>query len=212
MSHRKLIFAGWALATLLLTLRVSAEEQPSPQTSAPATNAPAFRASLRAGETIGRHQMQRAFLNLGTNQIAFIVPTGFQMDATDSQKIVLTDPAHGYFMTVRVTNPTEEAAGASFFRAEALSRYPGAKITGESTDFVANHSGPAFNLEWLNPSGAGQAAHISFIPSAAGVLEFSIMARSVDFKDARIYFDILQSSVQNNETGKLVIVPLPDFS
>ena len=26
------------------------------------------------------------------------------------------------------------------------------------------------------------------------------------------YFDVLLGSVQNNESGKLVIVPLPDFS
>ena len=211
MSHHKHILAVSTAAALLLTLRAAAEE-PVLETPAPATNKPAFKTTLRAGETIGRSQMQRAFLNIGTNQIAFIVPTGFQMDATKPQKIVLTDPAHGYFITVRVSSAAEAGSDASSYKATALSRYPGAKITGESTDFVANHSGPAFNLEWLNPNGVVQSAHISFIPSAAGILEFSVVARSADIRDARGYFDVLLGSVQNNESGKLVIVPLPDFS
>jgi hypothetical protein len=211
MSHHKHILAVSTAAALLLTLRASADEA-APGVPAPSTNKPAFKASLRAGETIGMHQMQRAFLNIGTNQIAFIVPTGFQMDATNPQKIVLTEPAHGYYITVRVSNAAEVGSDSSAFKADALSRFPGAKITQESADFAANHSGSAFNLEWMNPNGVAQSARISFIPSAAGILEFSVVARSADFKDARNYFDILLGSVQNNESGKLVIVPLPDFS
>ena len=211
MSRRKQIFAAGTFAILLLTRRASADE-PSLESPAAATNRPAFKASLRGGETIGTHQVERAFLNIGTNQIAFIVPVGFQMDATDPQKIVLTQPAKGYFITVRVSSAAETGLETSHCRSEALNLYPGAKITQESIDFVANHSGPAFNLEWLNTGGAAQSAHINFIPSAAGLLQFSVMARSADFNDARNYFQILLASIRNNESGKLVIVPLPDFS
>jgi len=211
MSLHKQIFATWTLAALLLTMRALADG-PSTDGSTTATNRPAFKVSLRGGETVGTHQVERAFLNIGTNQIAFIVPGGFQMDAANPEKIVLTEPTRGYFITVRVISLAESTSETSSFKAAALDRYPGAKITQETMAFVANHSGPAFDLEWLTSAGTAESARIHFIPSAAGILEFSVMARSADFKDARLYFDVLLASVQNNESGKLVIVPLPDFS
>ena len=209
MSNHNRIFAAATLAALLLTLRASADE-PSIESSATATNKPALKASLRGGETIGTHQVQRAFLDIGTNRIVFIVPGGFWMDASSPQKVVLTAADKNCFITVRVITGT--GSDASSFKEQALSRYPGAKITGESTEWVANHSGTAFNLDWMNSGGVSQSARISFIPTPAGVLEFSVLTRSSEFKDARMNFESLLSSVQTNESGKIVIVPLPDFS
>jgi hypothetical protein len=208
MSYLKRIFAAGALAAVLLTLRASAQE-PSIESSTTVTNRPGFKAALHGGETIGSHQVQRAFLDIGTNKIVFMVPGDFWMDGSNPQKIVLTSADKSCFITVRVI----AGAGAdTSFKEEALSRYPGAKITQESFELVANHSGPSFNLEWMNPGGVAQSARISFIPTAAGILEFSVLARSSDFKDAWNNFESLLTSVQTNESGKIVIVPRPDFS
>jgi hypothetical protein len=213
MSNPNRIFAACAIAALLLTLRASADDAaPESPAPTPAPVKPALKATLHGGETVGTHQVQRAFLDIGTNKIVFIVPNNFWMDGSNPQKIVLTKADKTCFITVSVGSSANAGAETSVFKQQALSRYPGAKITGESTEYVANHSGPAFTLEWSNASGVAQTAHISFIPSAAGVLEFNVLARSADFKDARNYFDTVLSSVQNNESGKLVIVPLPDFS
>ncbi len=213
MSHRNSLFALFTLGALLSTARVFAGENPA---DAPAgtTNKMAYNASLRRGETIGLHQVQRAFLTVGTNQIAFIVPGGFRMDASDPQKILLTNPDSGCFISVRISSAAQVEPGseASFFRGAALNRFPGAIISQESSELVANHSGPAFNLVWVNTSGASQSARIDFIPTAAGVLEFSVLAPTANFKDAKDTFESLVGSVQNNENGKIVIVPLPDFS
>jgi hypothetical protein len=209
MSNLNRIFTAAALAALLLTLRASADE-PAVESSATATNKPAFKAALHGGETIGKHQVQRAFLDVGTNRIVFIVPGGFWMNTSNPQKIVLTSADKNCFITVRVI-PGAVSESVSY-KELAMSVYPGAKITQESSELVANHSGTALNLEWLNPSGVAQSARISFIPTAAGVLEFSVLARSSDAKDARANFETLLSSVQTNESCKIVIVPLPDFS
>jgi len=211
MSHHKQILGAWALAVLLSAMRASADGTPN-EGSMTATNKSAFKVSMRSGETVGIQQIQRAFLDIGTNQIAFMIPGGFQMNAARADKIVLTEPERGYFMTVRVITLAEAGSEASFFKTEALNHYPGARITQESTTLVANHSGPAFTLEWSSSTGTVQSARVVFIPSAAGILEFTLTARSATFKDAQIYFDCLLSSVQNNESGKLVIIPLPDFS
>lgn len=199
------------LGALFFLNSAFAGETPS---GTPSTNKPAFNASLRAGETVGAHQVQRAFLTVGTNQIAFIVPTGFFMDASNPQKIVLSDDAGEYFITVRVTNPQIPSEGSpdDFFKAIVLNRFAGAKISDQFSARIANHAGTAFDLQWMSPKGGQQSTRIAFVPTAAGVLEFSILSRVVNFKDAQGYLSGLMSSVRSNETGKLVIDPLPDFS
>jgi hypothetical protein len=213
MSHRNPFFAALALGALLFATRLPASEPPSNSTT-PATNRPVFSASLRAGETVGDRQIQRAFLTIGTNELAFVIPAGFRMDASNPEKIVLTDNGGTYFLTVRVsTQPYPDAASApDFFKARALNRFPAAKISSESSEFAANHSGPAFNLDWLSPNGVAQSARIAFVFSPAGILEFSVLSRTSDFKDAQTYLSLLMVSVRSNETGKLVIIPDPDFT
>ena len=206
------VFSFLLVGTLLALNSAWADEaQPQSQST---TNKPAFNASLRSGETVGNHQVQRAFLTIDTNQIAFMVPQGFFMDASTPGKIVLSDDSGSLFITVRVSHPQipAESSPADFFKAEVLHRFPGAKISSQSSDFAANHSGPAFELEWAGPKTVPQWARIAFIPSAAGVLEFSVLSRASNFKDAQTYLSVVMASVRSNETGKLVIEPLPNFS
>ncbi len=216
MSRHNRLFTAFLLGAFLFVTRVLADEAPGASPAPVATtNRTAFNATLRGGETIGDHQVNRAFLTIGTNEIAFTVPAGFYMDASNPQKIVLTDSTSDYFITVRVSGSANAEAGSAqvdYFRGTALNRFPQAKITSQTSEFAANHSGPSFDMEWLTSNGGGQSVRIAFIPCAAGVLEFSILTRSANFKTARTYLSVLMSSVRNNETGKLVITPEPDYS
>jgi hypothetical protein len=212
MSHRNHFLAAFALGALFVA-RVAASDTTATSTGV-ATNRPAFGASLRAGETVGDHQVQRVFLDVGTNQFAFIVPTGFRMDASDPQKIALYNEEEGCYIMVRVSYPSLSDATFqdSYFRSTALGRFPGAKITEEFGDAAADHAGTGFILKWTNAVGVSQSARASFIPCAAGVLEFTAIAPTDHFGTVQNYMAILMTSVRSNETGKLVIVPLPDFS
>jgi hypothetical protein len=213
MSRRKHFCATLLLGAALGAVRASADDS-VPAGSTPATNHIAIHASLRPGETVGDHQIRRAFLSVGTNEIVFIVPTSFRIDATDPQHIELTDRTDSYFITVRVTPtpPVEGDEQSVYFRGLALNRFPGAKISSESSEFAGIHSGPAFNLDWSGASGGTQSARIVFIPTAAGVLEFCVLTRADHFKDAQLYLTILLGSVSTNEAGKIVIRPRPNFS
>jgi hypothetical protein len=213
MSRHNHLFAALMLGAVYFAARAGAGETYS-GASVSTTNHPACEATLRGGETVGDHQIQRVFLDFGTNQIAFMVPNGFCTDASNPQKIVLTDSTSGSFMTVRVGSLNVPAAVSEndFFKAEALKRFPGAKITGESAEIAADHRGSAFNLQWDTSGGTVESARIVFIPCRAGVLEFCVMARTARFKDAQLYLTLLMTSVRSNETGKLVITPVPDFS
>jgi hypothetical protein len=212
MSHRNTFLTAIALGTLLFAARAAAND--APNYFASTTNHSALAVSLRGGEKVGDHQVQRVFMDIGTNKLAFIVPTDFRMDASDTGRIVLSGNSSPCYITVRVSSPTSADAESqnAFFRAEALSRYPGAKVSEESSDSAAGHMGNAFNLEWTDASGTPECVRIAFIPCAAGVLEFSAQAPASYFHEAQMNLTVLMTSVRSNETGKLVIVPLPDFS
>ncbi|HWD93597.1 MAG TPA: hypothetical protein VG938_14745 [Verrucomicrobiae bacterium] len=213
MSRRKHFLAALALGAFCFAGRVAASDTTAFSTE-PATNRPAFGASLRGGETVGTHQVQRIFLNVGTNQFAFIVPEGFRMDASDSQKIVLYDEDDACYITVRVSYPSfsDGIPSEEYFKSAAVARFPGAKIVEQFADAAAGHTGMGFNLRWSNAAGMPQSGRTSFIPCAAGLLEFTAVAPSDHFGDAQSYMTILMTSLRSNETGKLVITPLPDFT
>lgn len=220
MSLRNFLFIAAVLCALTLAHQADADESstntvdtPTNSAAAPASS-PTFSVSLRPGETIGDYQVMRAFLTAGTNEIAFTIPNGFRMDASNPDRIVLTDGSSAIFITIRLSGPPypDAASQVDFFRGRALSRFPGAKIASQSSEIAANHSGPAFDLEWLSSSGSPQAARIAFIPCAAGVLEFSVLTQKANFKDADTYLSSLMVSVRTNEAGKIVIRPEPGYS
>jgi hypothetical protein len=179
------------------------------------TNSSPLQVLLKHGETVGNNQVQRAFLTCGTNKYVFIVPSGFRADASSPNKILMTDADNNCFITLRFGESTaapDQPLGTTACRAEVLNRYPTAKISHEFTALVANHSGPAFDLNWNNPSGVEQSAQVIFIPFSAGLMEFDLLTSSNKFNDGRNILTVLLGSIQNNEEGTIEIIPLPDHS
>lgn len=186
-------------------------EQPDTDTQ---TNVPALHASFKSEELVGgtnAKPVQRAYLTSGTNKFAFLVPGDFRMDASLPNKVVLISPDYSCFITVRfiAAGPSDtEAIQLESSRNQALSEFPGATITSEFSITAANHSGPAYELQWKNTSGAGESACAAFIPFAAGVLEFSLLTHSDKYPDGNYFFRSLLFSLQCNESGQLEILRL----
>jgi hypothetical protein len=203
-----LLSAGWFAVS-------AAAELPYLNTGA---NPPAFRVTLKSEETAtggGRSQTQRLYLTLDTNQFACIVPTGFRVDASNPNKIVLSDSAYTYFITIRFNG--RMAAGGKGLQADscremALSRFAAAKISGESSESVGYLSGPSFDLQWKNAAGTDQSARVVFVSTQAGIMEFSLLACSNKFGDGTIHFSSLLSSFRGSEGGKLEVSSIPDKS
>jgi len=82
-----------------------------------------------------------------------------------------------------------------------LNRHPGAKILDPFSREAAGHSGPAFDLQWVNAGGAEQSARVAFIPSLAGVLEFGLLTTADKFPGGKAVFDSLLAGFQSNEGG-----------
>ena len=157
----------------------------------------------------------RACVTTGTNQFAFVVPEGFRVDASNPETILLTQNDYSCFLTLRIASPAPADPSdvkPDFCRALLSSRFPGAKISEAFSLAAANHSGPAFNLQWTNASGVAQSARVAFIPSAAGLLEFSLVASPGKFSGGQPPFNSLLLTFRTNEGGKLEILPLPGNS
>jgi len=178
------------------------------------TNAPAFHASLKSEPVVGGTNVkpvQRAFLTSGTNKFAFLVPEDFRADASLPNKLVLSSPDYGCFISVRFSAakpPETEVLQLESWRNQALTEFPSATISSEFSIHAAGHSGPAYELQWTNPSGTGESACAVFIPFAAGVLEFSLLTHSDKYADGRFFFQALLLSLQCNESGQFEILPI----
>lgn len=209
MSLRKHISLGAALGFTTSLLAQSAP--PSWQADTPAaqadTNSPAALATrIKAEEIVGSQPIARAYVTCGTNQFAFAVPPGYQADASNPRRITVTSAD----LSITVTfNLAEQGTGASSedsadtCREAVLGRYRGAKILSEFSKRAAGHDGPAFDLTWTNPGGSEEAIRLAFVPSRAGVMEFTAKSSPDKFDQSRYALNFLMLSFRSNEHGKL---------
>lgn len=151
----------------------------------------------------------RAFVTVGTNKFSFGAPSNFRIDAYP-EKILFNSTDYSCFLTFRIMDsalPDTAQLKAESYRDLLLSRYPGAKIVGEFSISAANRSGPAFDLQWKNSGGVMQSARVAFVPSAAGVLEFTLIARTDKFSEGQQSFDAMLASFMQGDGSKLRIPP-----
>jgi hypothetical protein len=183
-----------------------------------ATNSPAVQVSLKGGEFIGglnRRQVERLFLTVGTNQFAFRMPEGFHADASNPRNIILTDTDCTCFICVRFDNSLKadpDGLHPDACRALALNWLPGARIAAEFSGFADHHSGPGFDLKWVNSGGVEQLGRITFIPLSSVIVEFSLLTSPEKLRDAQSIFRGVMSSFCTNDSGKLRIEPVSDQS
>jgi hypothetical protein len=178
------------------------------------TNLPtALSTELKSEEMVGLQPVQRAYVTFGTNRFAFVVPYGYRMDASNPEKIALFNADYSSYIVFRVAEPLTYAARelpSTTYREVVLARYPNAKILDEFTQRAANHSGPAFDVQWTNSAHITQFTRVAFIPSAAGVLEFSLVSNAGKFTEGQYFLSYVMLSFRTNEGGKLIISRLSD--
>jgi hypothetical protein len=211
--------ASHLLAIILPGLCLSATHAfADPADTEDVTNKPPLQVALRNEEFLGTsndRQVRRVYLTLGTNQFALTVPEGYRVDASDPQKMVFSDAHDTCFISFHFMDPSPDASdqsGTDSWRNLALSRYPDAIVTDQTSEFAGSHAGQAYELRWVNSGGAEQAARIVFIPSRAGVMEFNLISSPKYFDAGRYVLRVLLASLRTNEGGRLEITPLSDKS
>ena len=170
-------------------------------------------AQLKHEELSGSQVVQRAYIACGTNRFAFVVPPGYRLDGSNPDKIVLSNADCSSYITFQVDGqpgPSIEELQSERCREWVLARYADARILVDFSQSAANHTGPAFDLEWTNSARVVQYARVAYIPSPAGVLEFSLIATAGKFREGQYFLNSVMLTFRSNEGGKLEIVPLSD--
>ena len=168
-----LLLAG----SCLIAFRACAE----PADAEESTNRPVLQVALRSEEFLGAsndRQVRRVYMTLGTNQFALTVPEGYRVDASDPQKMVFSDVHDTCFISFHFTETppnSSEVPGADPWQGQALSLFPGATVTDQTSECAGSHAGQAYDLRWVNSGGAEQSAHVVFIPWQSGVMEFDLV-------------------------------------
>jgi hypothetical protein len=177
-----------------------------------AGSAPTMTAEVRQESGPRQLPAQRAYLAVGTNRFAFLVPDGFRADFSQPQRLQLLSADYTSLLSVRISDVV--AVGEpdpNVCRQMLLARHPGAKILEQFSRIVAGRRGPAFDLEWSAPGGLVRSERIEFIPSNAGVFEICVVSSPERFAAGQQALNTVLLTFQASDAkGQLKVVPLPD--
>ena len=178
----------------------------------------AFEAAVYNVETTGWQQMQRVAVAAGTNKFDFVAPYGLRLSA-NADLLTLASTNATYFLAFRILDtigaePNLGNRGNTDSQREyLLAQFPGANVIEEFSKTAASQTGPAYELRVKSAGDAERAVCVVFIPSAAGVLEFSCNAQPSKASEAKVAFNSLLRTFRSNQFGKLEILPSgPDNS
>jgi len=205
---KQIVFgAAFGFTTALLAQTTPLPWQGVDTTADSGTNSPtALATRIKAEEIVGSQPIRRVYINSGTNQFAFAVPPGFQADASNPKRVTVTSEDLSITITFGLADQGDGAqteTSSDACREVLLGRYRGAKILSEFTKRAAGHDGPAFDLTWTNPGGSDESLRVAFVPSRAGVMEFTSKSAPDKFDQNRYALNFIMLSFRSNEHGTL---------
>ena len=163
---------------------------------------------MRVVEQAGHESIRHACFALGPNKFAFVVPPGFRLDIATDERVVLVNKDFTCLISLRIAAPATPEAQ----RAALLTRYPGAKILEELPLAVANQNGQMFDLQCAT-EGVVRFARAAFIPSPAGVLEFTLLSSPDKFREVQADFSFLLQTLRTSDaTQELKVIAFADQS
>jgi hypothetical protein len=169
-------------------------------------------AVIKTEETLADKPLNRAYLQSGTNRFAFIVPAGYRLDASKPDKVVLSNEDYSCMIVLRLFQGQYPVQKLDFntCREWVISHYRNARVMEEFSQGAGGSRGPAFDLQWTNSAGVAQFTRIAYVPSAAGVWEFSLVTKSAEFAQGQYFLSCVMLSFRSNERGELRVLRLSD--
>jgi len=165
-------------------------------------------ATLRHEAIVGDEQIRRTYVTVGTNLFAFCVPPGFQLDASNPAKVVLTPADYKCFLVFRVRARDLEGVAKSY-RDTVLEEYPDAKILSEFAQPAGTSGGEAFDLQWVSTGHIIQSARVVFVESSVGTVELILLASADNFAGSKRALDYLRFSYCSDKDGPIKPLQTP---
>lgn len=155
----------------------------------------------------------RAYITVGTNKFAFIVPDEFKMAGCDAQKVTLMKGDGSCLINVRVIGskpPSDKPFDCAAARGLVTEEHKDASIVSEFAMFAGGVGGPAFEINW-GIGALSRVSRVGFIPLRAGIVEFSVDSSAKNLGPSLGDFNyVLLTFRASDENGKLAATPISD--
>ena len=176
-----------------------------------ATNRPAYSTQIQHVGGPGLLPGDFAYVNFGAHKFGFVMPAGFRLETQDVQKVTLVSADVSCLLSFRVLEslpPGTAELDPALYRDLLLSRHPGGKILEEFSQAAVSRRGPGFDLRWNATGTVSRRERVLFIPSDAGVLEFSLVSSLEKFEAGRQGFNALLMTFRAADAGGRLDMPV----
>lgn len=174
----------------------------------PATTAVTFAAWMENGERVGDEQVRRLYMSSGTTQLGLVVPSGLRVDLAKADRVTLIAPGMSYFMTLRIGGVP---GGGNSVRERALREYPGATVIEESSTEALGARYVMLKLRWKSTTSVDRVVLVSYVPTAAGTLDCSMVAEQAKAAEAEDAFVGALQRLQAGQRGKFQMQVTPSL-
>ena len=155
----------------------------------------------------------RAFLSVGTNKFAFVVPKDFRIESVTGRRITLANKSNDCFILVRFLGPQATAhhkPSPQTCRHLLLSDHPGSSIEREFTRLVAGLESWGFEMNWNGRGRAEYKVCALVVPSVSGLWVYELISRPKEYQREFYNFNFLLLTAAASRDGKLEFAPLSD--
>jgi hypothetical protein len=174
---------------------------------------PALVVTLQPGEIVGREQVIREFVRLGTNEFLFVAPPELRSHPPAENTIPLISGDLKYWVNIGFVERSDNDRGLKeALRERITSRYPNAGNREEVTTTVADHEATGFQFQQEPPGTGPRLIRILWVPFKAGVIEFVLNTDAKSVTAGRAALDMILLTFRSNERGSLEIVRRSDKS
>lgn len=209
----------FASGAVILALTCQLSALASAQTEAKeTTNSPSstellrpqeFDATVQDQQSTASESVRCILMSANQRHMRFVLPEEFRADLRNPEKITLANESFTALLSVRVLAATEDSpapGSAAAYRTWISSRWADPVILNEHTFSAAKNSGPAFDL-LCKVDRVVRKVQIGFVPTPAGILEFSAVCSPEQFESAKSALYVLMRGFQmSGLDGKLPLV------
>jgi hypothetical protein len=156
--------------------------------------------------------LYRAYVTAETGKFTFLIPAGFRTKGDSEAKIKLANLEGNCLITFTILDPApcdSQPLKADAYRDVVQARHPKGKIIEELSAGAAGRDGVGFDMRWETTNKFAQCSRTAFVPSSAGLLEFTATCSPKDFPTLRCELNQIMGSFQaTTPEGKLEVPPI----
>ncbi len=151
----------------------------------------------------------RAYVTAETGKFTFVLPRGFRVMGDPGAKLTFANLEGNCQITFSILDSTpcdSQPLNTDAYRDLVQARYPKGEIVEQYCPVAAGRIGVGFDAQWMTTNKVAQCTRTAFVPSTAGVLEFSATCSPKDFPTLRYQINqIMVGFLATTPDGKLEV-------